>query len=77
MMWDDFLPLGQALEERFPETDVLSVSDAELARMLGALPMTDGAEKMPESADFFYQVKVAWIQARRTEPADTSMEADL
>ena len=32
MMWDDFLPLGQALEERFPETDVLSVSDAELSR---------------------------------------------
>ena len=56
MMWDDFLPLGQALEERFPETDVLSVSDAELARMLRALPMTDGAGKMPESADFFYQV---------------------
>lgn len=77
MMWDDFLPLGQALEAQFPETDVLSVSDAELKEMLAALPITDGAEKMPESADFFYKVKVAWIQARRTEPADTSMEADL
>lgn len=77
MTWDDFLPLGRALEEEFPETDVLSVSDAELTRMLDALPMTRGAGKMPESADFFYKVKVAWIQARRTEPADTSMEADL
>lgn len=77
MNWDSYLPLAQELEKNFPQTDVLSVSDSTLAEMLSSLPMTRGWGEMPREKDFFYRLKIAWVQIRRTEEAETAMEADL
>lgn len=75
--WTDYLAIGKALQERWPEADVVGLSGEALTEKLRSFPETAGFGDVPETADFVFAVKTAWLKARLTEEPDTSIDALL
>ena len=69
----DSLKLGEQLEQSYPQTDLIGLTDESLAEMIEKV----GAEVKERTATWFYQVKMAWVTACRGGPEDTSMQVDL
>lgn len=75
--WTDYLAVGKALQERWPDVDVVGLDNGALGEKLLSLPGTDGFGAIPDSADFVFAVKTAWLKARRSDEPDTPVEALL
>ena len=73
--WTDYLAIGAALQKRWPQADVVGMDGEALSEKLRALPETAGFGDVPDTADFVFAVKTAWLKARLTEDPDTSIDA--
>lgn len=56
------LEIAQKLEEKFPQTDLIGVSDADLGKMLKAI-----GEKVEHDSKWLGKLKIAWTSARTSE----------
>ena len=58
--WDDVRFWAQELDKKYPETDLISLSDENLERMILSLEAAEGMPQMPKDDVFFFAVKSAW-----------------
>lgn len=66
MNWLDYQALGQALLERYPDVNYLTVSDIEIVRLVTALPGFTGSRGQPDAAALA-AVRFAWVAAAEGE----------
>ena len=61
--WYSYRKLAEALQQKYPDTDTLDLSDETLGEMLYGLDMTKGFPTMPEKdkKDIFFAVAVFFI----------------
>lgn len=64
LTWHSFQDIAEALQDKYPETDLLTLDDEKLSSMLVSLPITRHFPPFPtqESKDIFFAVKVAWAR---------------
>lgn len=58
--WDCVRFWAQALEEKYPGTDLLSLQDRQLKEMLLSLDSAAGLPALPDDNVYFWAVKSAW-----------------
>lgn len=58
--WDCVRFWAQALEEKYPGTDLLSLQDWQLKEMLLSLDSASGLPALPDDNVYFWAVKSAW-----------------
>lgn len=58
--WDCVRFWAQALEEKYPGTDLLSLQDGQLKEMLLSLDSAAGLPALPDDNVYFWAVKSAW-----------------
>ena len=70
MTWEDYQAIGEALAETYPRANYMTISGAELVRLVTALPgFAGGAEPPGDTA--LSAVSFAWIAAAEG-PDDSS-----
>ncbi|PKU26286.1 Fe-S cluster assembly protein IscX [Telmatospirillum siberiense] len=62
MNWDDYEGLGRALHEANPDVNHLTVADADLVRLVSALPGFADARIRPDATSLT-AVRFAWVAA--------------
>ncbi len=70
MRWEDYQAIGEALAESYPKANYLTISDAELVRLVTSLPEFAGGAEPPGTA-VLSAVSFAWIAAAEG-PDDSS-----
>lgn len=62
--WFSYRRLAEALQQEYPDTDTLDLSDEALGEMLYNLDITKGFSRLAEKdkKDVFFAVRVAWTQ---------------
>ena len=58
--WDCVRFWAQALEKKYPGTDLLSLQDRQLKEMLLSLDSAAGLPALPDDNVYFWAVKSAW-----------------
>lgn len=58
--WNNVRFLAQALEDKYPKTDLLSLRDDRLKEMLLSLDCAIGLPDLPDDKVYFLAVKSAW-----------------
>ena len=60
MTWDDYLAIGQALYQNYPEANYMTTPKEELVRLIVALPGFSGCQVPPNDAAVS-AAAAAWI----------------
>ena len=58
--WDDVRFWAQELDKKYPRTDLISLSDKELAERLLSLEAAQAMPALPQDDVYFFAVKSAW-----------------
>ncbi len=69
MNWDDYQTLGRALHDAYPDANYLTIADADLQRLVTALPGFDAKPPLPDTSTLT-AIRFAWVAA--AEGADDS-----
>lgn len=62
--WKNVRFWAAALAERHPQTDLLSLSDGELQKMLASLEQAKDLPAPPDDGVYLWAVKSAWAEIR-------------
>lgn len=58
--WINVRFFAEELDKKYPQTDLISLSDENLKQMLISLDAAKGMPALPEDDAFFFAVKSAW-----------------
>lgn len=58
--WDDVRFWALELNQKYPQTDLISLSDERLSEMLLSLESAQGMSSLPQDDVYFFAVKSAW-----------------
>ena len=58
--WDNVRFWAQRLDEKYPRTDLISLSDQTLSEMLLSLEAAEGMPAVPQEDFYFFSLKSAW-----------------
>jgi Fe-S-cluster formation regulator IscX/YfhJ len=74
MRWDDYRAVAEALYAVHPRANYLSLSDADLIRLLAGLPGVDAATSPPPDAVTLAAIRFAWIALAEGEDDTTPFD---
>jgi FeS assembly protein IscX len=70
MNWDHDDEIGEALADKYPEANYLTIDDAEIIRLVLTLPSFEGPPTPPDRS-YLADIRSAWI-AVMAGPEDSS-----
>jgi len=59
--WDNVQFWAAELDKKYPQTNLISLSDQELSEMLLSLEAAKGMPALPQDKVYFFAVKSAWV----------------